>query len=75
MSYYIYTGKPNTDFDTISVSDKFYDLRNRVGFGALQVTSKVEVTGEPARSYILATNLVTGQTLRIPKNDFWAYTI
>jgi hypothetical protein len=74
MADYIYTGKPNTTFADISVGDKFYDLRNMVGFGALQVSAKVEV-GEEVRHYIEATNLVTGQTHRIPKRDFWAYTI
>lgn len=74
---YIYNAKPNTTFDDISVSDKFYDLRNMVGFGVLEVTEKVEVAGVDGdtRSYIKALNLVTGQTHNIPKLDFWAYTI
>jgi len=74
MADYIYTGKPNTSFDTITVGTKFYDLRNMVGFGILQVSSKVE-TGEESRHYIVATNLVTGQIHNIPKRDFWAYTV
>lgn len=74
MADYIYTGKPNTDFDTITVGTKFYDLRNMVGFGVVEVTNKVSGASD-ATSYIVATNLVTGQVYRIPKLDFWAYTI
>lgn len=71
---YIYTGVPNTTFEDIEEGDKFYDLRNLVGFGALVVTEKND-DADAVRSWVQADNLVTGQTHRIPKRDFWAYKI
>jgi hypothetical protein len=72
MADYIYKPVANLTFAAATVGSKFYDLRNIVGFGALQVTAKVD-TGSAQK--IVAVNLVTGQTINIPKNDFWAYSI
>jgi len=63
--------RPDLTFADAEVGDFYVDLRQRVDWGAFEVTAKVD-SNERERNYIEGKSIVTGSVVRVPEIDWWA---